>query len=153
MNHYKAAIWLAVALTVLQGAFALYYMRNIPIDRWLLWVALGPVTIMGLWLLSAFLRYSAAAILLCWGAVMCWQLVSDFQKFSIIALFFFLAFIAIMLSLGALLLLSKPFSMEFTRQRASMPRYKIISRRVLHWTIVVVAAVATLNDIVHLAQN
>jgi hypothetical protein len=151
MNHYRIALALTSALLLLPVGFFLYLggFARFPTDV----LILSPLTfvvLLGLWLQSYIFRYCGGVLFLVLGGSFIWQ--TYFVHGQRSALLDSYSFIlgALYLFAGAILLLSKPFAVEFERLRTAQSKHKARLRKVFVIAVGVAILIATARDVVYL---
>jgi hypothetical protein len=155
LTHYQTAFFLSILSGVMTFVlWAIVFQKN-PIkdtSATVFFWGMALVVPFGLWLGSNFARYVGAVFMLLVAASLLWPLASSHPgRLPLAALFVFLA--GINLITAAILLLSKQFAAEWTKEREQQSKYKVFFRRSLLYAIIVAMIVATLIDIIHLASN
>jgi hypothetical protein len=104
----------------------------------------------GLWLQSNLARYLGAIWFVGAMASAVWPLVSNDKLVWGFAPVWALALSVLCLALSGILLFSKQFADEFSRQRETQPKYKKVLIRLTVAVLIVLAIIATLNDVYNL---
>ena len=105
----------------------------------------------GLWLGSNLVRYVGAALMVLWAGGLIWPLFSSATPIPLHLYFVFSA--ALSLLTAAILLLSRKFATEFAAEQKNQPKYKTYLRWSLLGAVVGAMILATVNDIIHLANG
>jgi hypothetical protein len=155
-NHYQTAFYLSILSGVI--TFMLFdivfgaIVFRAPATAF--FFSYGLVIPFGLWLKSNFVRFLGAVYLLIVAGALLWPVgFSDFvsHRLPLAAVYVFLA--GINLLIATILLLSRQFAAEWTKERDQQPKYKRSLRRGLLCGIIGAALIATYNDILNLASN
>jgi GYF domain 2 len=149
-SYYKTALYLTSAIALIEVNLFFYlapHNLKVSFGR----VAIAPVVLFGLWIQSNVARYLGAIFfLILVASVILLLFTLDKVSLNIVTI---LVLVSGVLSLFVIyiLLLSKQFATEFSYQQKGQPKYKNYLRRIFIVVVVLVVAIATANDIYHLA--
>jgi hypothetical protein len=148
LNYYRLALWLALAVALTELVLVLYIASYNTADAKTAAVRiLGPLAILlGLWLQSNTVRFLGVLWLIVASTSAVWPLFSSERLIWFVGLWA-LVLTALSLELSGILLFSKQFAAEFSRQREAQPKYKKVLFRLIVLVLLVLALIATWNDI------
>lgn len=152
LSHYRLAVYLTLAIALIECVVHLQmvFLNNRLAEGVVVRVIFPLVILFGLWIQSKVIRYVGAVWLIFAAGSVIWPLVAS--KGLVLSFPLILLLIVAVLDLVAayLMLLSKSFSSEFARLRETQPKYKSTIRTGVLVVIVIVAVIATFNDVYHL---
>jgi hypothetical protein len=122
-THFQTAFYLSILSAVITFILLDIVFRVPAPDIY--YFGLGPAIPFGLWVKSNFLRSLGAVYLVVVAGSLLWPVVSSnfvLDHLPLAALYIFLA--GINLLIAGLLLLSKQFAIEWTKERDQQPKYK-----------------------------
>jgi hypothetical protein len=151
MNHYRIALALTSALLLLVLGFFLYLSGFARFPSGALTLSsLTFVVLLGLRLQSYIFRYCGGVLFLVLGGLFIWQTYSVLGQRSALLDSYLFILGALYLFDGAILLFSKPFSVEFERLRTAQSKHKARLRNVFVIAVGVAILIATARDVVYL---
>jgi hypothetical protein len=152
-THYQTAFYLSILSGVL--TFILFDIVFRAPGAGVYYFGLALAIPFGLWVKSKLIRSFGAIYLVAVAASLLWPLVSSplvvLHRLPLAALYIFLA--GINLLIAGILLLSKQFDIEWTKERDQQPKYKRYLRMGFIYGLIGAALIATFNDIVNLAAS
>jgi hypothetical protein len=152
MSYYRLGLYLSAAIVVWQLLFFLYLLPYgyETASKAIIGIVVPLVITFGLWLLSKAARYVGAIWFVFAAAMTSWPLFMG-GKINVWPVFGWgLALAALSLAAAWLLLFSRQYGKEFAERRDAEPKYKALLRRIAITVIVILALIATANDIQHL---
>jgi hypothetical protein len=151
-GYYRLGLYLTSAIALSEFVLFLYLVSFSfeAANRATIRVIAALAIVFGLWVLSNVARYVGAIWFLISVGSVIWPLVASDKIVFGAGLIWALVVGALSLTASWLLLLSKQFGNEFAYQRETQPKYKRTLRAVAIVVVVVLAIVATANDIYHL---
>ena len=151
---YRLALYLTLVLAAVNVAFLLYaaHMRSIPTHSIAIYASGALILAFGLWVQSKIARYLGAIFCFGCAAAVAWPIFVGDRIVMSLGLLWIISMGVLSLVIGCLLIFSKTFSKEFSFERTNQPRYKAHLRNGVIALLAIAAAVATVNDILHLAS-
>jgi hypothetical protein len=155
LASYRAVLFLTSAIALIELAIFLY-LASFSFEaasRAIIRVVMALGIVFGIWVQSNIIRYLAALWLVISGASVFWPLIS-IERFVIsVPSILFLVAGTLSLVAAPMLVFSRTFSQEFSREREMQPAYKKTLWKAALVVVLVAIVVATLNDIYNIAQQ
>jgi hypothetical protein len=153
LNYYKSALYSTAAIAMIELIANLYLVsysvERVPYTRALM----AFLILFGLWVQSNNTRILGAIWFLIMVGSVIWPLFTlDKVNLNFVAILFLVSS-ALGLFVSYTLLLSKQFKTEFFHELEKRPKYKKTLRIIVVVGIVLAGLIATMNDIIHLANN